>query len=232
MILAKTRSNLRDRVGCIFLKSPRHNSSRTGQRMELHDAIQLMRPAVSAPGGTWADYGAGNGTFSRALAAIIGPEGRVLAVDHDTAALRALRRLEAEASHTRAVIHAVAGDVRNLDGIAELAGVTLDGAVLGNLLHFLPDAEIVLARVAGRVRPGGRVIVIEYDGASPTRWVPYPLSIGRFFAIAESAGLMDAEVVGERRSAYQGKLYCAAAVRRDRDDRSPRSRDETGTVAP
>ena|SRR5687767_5443726 len=181
--------------------------------MQLHEAIELIRPAVDGAGGTWADFGAGKGTFTRALAELIGPAGRVLAIDRDAAALRTLRRLGTESHPTAAAIHVIAADVRAVDHIPELADVALDGVVLGNVLHFLPDAADVLSCVAAHVRPGGRVIVIEYDGVTPSRWVPYPLPISRFFAIAESAGLLNIAVVGERKSAFLGKLYCAAATR-------------------
>jgi ubiquinone/menaquinone biosynthesis C-methylase UbiE len=182
--------------------------------MQLHEAIELIRPAVDRAGGTWADFGAGKGTFTSALAELIGSAGRVLAVDHDAAALRTLRRVGTESHPTAAAIHVIAADVGDVDHIPELAGVALDGVVLGNVLHFLPDAPDVLSRVVAHVRPGGRVIVIEYDGVTPSRWVPYPLPISRFFDIAESAGLLNIAVVGERRSAFHGKLYCAAATRR------------------
>ena len=51
--------------------------------MRAHDAAALIRSAVTEPGGKWADLGAGTGTFSRALATLLGPAGTVYAVDHD-----------------------------------------------------------------------------------------------------------------------------------------------------
>jgi hypothetical protein len=40
--------------------------------MTTADAMALVRPAVATAGGTWADLGAGGGTFTRALAALLG----------------------------------------------------------------------------------------------------------------------------------------------------------------
>jgi ubiquinone/menaquinone biosynthesis C-methylase UbiE len=181
--------------------------------MEVHEAIELIRPAVTTPGGTWADFGAGNGTFTRAVAELIGAAGRVLAVDRNPRALSALRRLQQEFAPASAVIQPVEADVRDVDEVPELAGLDFDGVILGNVLHFLPDAADVLARVTAHVRPGARVVVIEYDGVSSSRWVPFPIPVARFFALANAAGLMNAEVIGERRSAFRGTLYCAAATR-------------------
>ena len=52
------------------------------------DHVGLLRAAVE-PGGTWADIGAGEGAFTLALADLLGPGGRIVAVDRDARALRA-----------------------------------------------------------------------------------------------------------------------------------------------
>jgi SAM-dependent methyltransferase len=85
--------------------------------------------------------------------------------------------------------------------------------LLANALHFVRDAEPVLARVARAVRPGGRVVIVEYDGRPASRWVPYPLPAERLPRLAARAGLGAVAVVGERPSAFSGRLYAAVAVR-------------------
>ncbi|HEX6910991.1 MAG TPA: class I SAM-dependent methyltransferase, partial [Longimicrobium sp.] len=60
--------------------------------MKESDAIDLLRPAVHpSPDARWADLGAGTGVFTRALATLAGPSGRVFAVDVDDGALGAVR---------------------------------------------------------------------------------------------------------------------------------------------
>ena len=53
--------------------------------MNVRDAVQLIAPAVPA-GGRWADLGAGRGTFTAALARLLGPGGTVYAIERDATA--------------------------------------------------------------------------------------------------------------------------------------------------
>lgn len=171
--------------------------------MELRDAIEMLRPAVPARGGFWADLGAGDGTLTTALAHLIGPDGRILAVDRDTSALRRIEIPTIEVNE---------GDLTRIDQIGAL-DTQFDGIVLASVLHFFSDASALLASVSGRIKPSGTLIVIEYEGASRNRWVPYPVSITRLTALAAKAGFTAPEVVSERKSRYHGMLYCAVMQR-------------------
>jgi hypothetical protein len=84
---------------------------------------------------------------------------------------------------------------------------------MANVLHFIPDAAGVLSSVAERLNPGGRVVVIEYEGRRPSRWVPYPVSAARLAELAAAAGLAPPRVVATRPSAYGGELYVAVMSR-------------------
>lgn len=173
--------------------------------MNERDAAALIRAAVPvAPGATWADLGAGTGVFTRALAAILGPGSRVFAVDADE---RALASLRAPASG------AVAVTVRRADVTAPLGLPPLDGVVMANVLHFIPDAAAELALVAAQLAPGGRLVLVEYEGRRPSRWVPYPVSFADFHRLAPGAGLSPPRLVATRASAFGGELYVAVADR-------------------
>jgi SAM-dependent methyltransferase len=171
------------------------------------EALALLRAAVpAADGESWADLGAGKGTFTRALAALVGAEGRVYAVDSDRRALDALRRAGAPAGG--AAVTVLHGDVTRPLGLPPL-----DGALMANVLHFVADAGEVVARVVSQLRPGGRLVLIEYEGRRPGPWVPYPVSVARFGELAADAGLTAPEVAARRPSAYGGELYVAVATR-------------------
>ena len=178
--------------------------------MNTSEAVALIKGAVPKRGGTWADLGAGNGTFTRALAELLGPASRIYAIDRDPAAVTALGRWSA--THAPHVIPVEADFTRPLDvpGLSESA---LDGMLLANALHFVRDADTVLARLVTLLRPGGRVVLVEYDQRAASRWVPYPIPAARLPSLAAAAGLSPPVVTATRPSAYAGILYAAATER-------------------
>jgi SAM-dependent methyltransferase len=180
--------------------------------MTLAEAVHFLRPAVARRAGLWADFGAGRGTFTEALATILGREGTVLAVDRDPESVRALEDLRDLGDARLAAVIAAHGDFADPQSIAELEGRPLDGALFANALHFVADPEAVLRRIAGHIRPAGRIVVIEYERRTANPWVPFPLPAERLRAIAVAAGFSPAEVVARRPSRYHQEMYCAVAT--------------------
>jgi SAM-dependent methyltransferase len=179
-----------------------------GERMETSEAATLIGPAVAAAGGAWADLGAGTGTFTLALARLLGPGGTVYAVDKDHGALSRLAPT-ARTGPGAGVVPVVA------DFRGDLALSGLDGVVMANALHFVPadDQPAVVATVARSLRPGGAFVLVEYDQGRGSPWVPHPVPPARFAALARDAGLGEAREVGRRPSRYGPKdIYAAAAV--------------------
>ena len=177
--------------------------------MRDDEALALLRPAVpDGDGGVWADLGAGTGVFTRALAALLGPEGRVYAIDADARALSALRASAARAPDRPTVT------VREADFTRPLDLPTLDGVLMANALHFARDAGAVLALAASYLRPGGRFVLIEYQGRGPNPWVPHPVPSARFAELAPAAGLAPPTVAATRPSAFGGQIYVAVAMRK------------------
>jgi SAM-dependent methyltransferase len=177
--------------------------------MRHAEAREMLQGAVARGSGTWADLGAGSGTFTVALAQLVGEQGRVIAVDDDPAAMAALRRLSEARASGRAPIVAVQGDIGRLADVPVLGPDPWDGAVLANVLHSFPDPGRVLTDVALRLVAGGSVVVIEYDRVAPSPWVPYPIPADRLVGLAGEARLGEPEVVSERPSRFGGRLYCA-----------------------
>ena len=182
--------------------------------MKHADAIELIRDAVGGRGGVWADLGAGTGTFTRALSAVLGAGSTVFAVDADARAVRALRELSTSTSAGARVI-AVKADFAQplvLPGLVR-GQAQLDGILLANALHFVRDPERVLSRLVEHLRPGGRTIVVEYDRREASEWVPFPIPASRWPRLAESAGLAEPAITATRPSSYSGVLYTAVATR-------------------
>ena len=188
--------------------------------MTTHEALTLIEGAVDARGGVWADLGAGSGVFTRALASLLGPEARIYAVDRDARAVAALRRqLSSDAPNVIAV-HA---DFTQSFALPSLGDHLLDGILLANALHFVRDAAHVLARLISRLRPDGRVVLVEYDRRAANRWVPYPIPQLRLPALAAAAGLSAFTTTAVRPSAYRGVLYAAFARKRQVATIEPRT---------
>ena len=176
--------------------------------MNQAEALALLRAAIpSAESEVWADLGAGGGVFTRALAALVGPAGHVHAVDADERAAAALRRW-GDGMRGGPEVTVLRADIAQ-----PFALPPLDGVVMANVLHFMRDPADVLSRVTAMLRPGGRLVLIEYEGRRAGPWVPYPVSATRFAELAGSAGLTPPRVVTTRPSAFGGELYVAAAAR-------------------
>lgn len=181
--------------------------------MDPSEARELLRPAVVPAAGTWADLGAGRGTFTRALAALLGPGGVVYALDRDRSAVEALRAVVERSPTGRATIRPLEGDFRRLDAVPELADARLDGALFANALHFVAQPESVLRDVAERLRRDRPVVVVEYEGRSSSPWVPHPLPPDRLAGVAQRAGFGSPRIVGRHPSRYRGSMYCAVLER-------------------
>jgi ubiquinone/menaquinone biosynthesis C-methylase UbiE len=175
--------------------------------VDVRDAVELIRAAVPPHPGIWMDVGAGRGTFSLALAQLLGPGSRIYAVDRDAKALAALRR--AAPPGTVITVTADFSQPFEPSGLEQ----PLDGLLCANSLHFVARTEAVLGALASSLRPGGRVVVVEYEQRNATRWVPYPLPPERLAAVARAAGLTAPAITAMRPSAFGGNLYVAVAQR-------------------
>ena len=178
--------------------------------METRDAIRLIEKAVPRSGGVWADLGCGDGTFTLALADRLGADGRIYAVDNDARVLVRLRRRTAN----RAGVISVLADFTRPLALPGYDGA-LDGLLFANALHFVADAESVLAAWVARLSPGGRAVFVEYDRRAANPWVPHPISPARLEEVAAASGLSPPEVTARQPSAFSGDLYAAVAIRPD-----------------
>ncbi len=136
--------------------------------MDHDDHVRLIRGGVEGAGSTWADLGSGTGAFTLALADLLGPSGVIHSVDRDAAALRT----QAEAVHRRFPATTLEQHVGDFTRPLDLP--PLDGLVMANSLHFVRDKAPVLELVRGLLRPGGHLVLVEYDADRGNPWVPFP----------------------------------------------------------
>ena len=177
--------------------------------MTPDETLELLAPAITTRGGVWADLGSGDGTFTRALAELLGPASQIYAVDRDQNALAALERW---AAASQSKIIPIVGDFSLPFDPPRSA--LLDGLLFANSLHYIRDAKGVLTRLIAWLKPNGRVVFVEYDRRTSNPWVPYPIPAADLPALTSAAGLSAPSVVGTRPSIYQGELYVAVADRR------------------
>jgi SAM-dependent methyltransferase len=166
------------------------------------EAADFLAKAVPRTPGVWADLGAGTGMFTRALAHILGPGSTIYAVDRDK---HALAKLERAGTIEGVKLVALVGD---LTSALELPGA-LDGILLANALHYVGEPARVLKQLVKWLRPGGSVVLIEYDRRRANRWVPYPIDSARLPEIAAEAGLSAPVISGTMPSRFAGTMYIA-----------------------
>jgi len=172
--------------------------------MDERVAAELIADAVGEAGSIWADIGAGTGTFTRALRSLLPSESRIYAIDNDPQSVVELRHIG------NGVIPVEADFSRDIAWPGASAP-PLDGMLLANSLHFVRDPDLVLRRLVRLVRPGGRVVIVEYDRRAANPWVPYPIRSRRWPVLAEDAGLTNVRVTARTPSQYTGELYVGVA---------------------
>lgn len=129
------------------------------RRLTQHPA-ELLRPYVRA-GMTVLEPGPGMGFFTLDLARLVGPSGRVVAVDVQRKMLQALKRRAAKAGVAeRLDVRLAAPDSL---GTADLAG-QVDFALAFAMVHELPAGHPFFDELAAVAKPGAQVLLAEPRG--------------------------------------------------------------------
>lgn len=173
--------------------------------MEHADHVNLLRPAGIKAGGSWADLGAGSGAFTFALRELTGPAANIFAVDKERASLDELEREYGSRFGTAANLHVLAGDFS-----MGLKLPVLDGILMANSLHFFRDPVKVLEHVRSYLKPGGALLLVEYNVDAGNPWVPYPLSYGTYRRLVLQAGFTEPRLLATIPSRFLKEFYSAA----------------------
>lgn len=144
-------------VGCYNWRGP-------GFRPTGPEMPRLRQELALAPGISVADVGAGRGEMTAALAAEIGPSGRVYATEIDPEALEEIRARVA------------AADLRNVTIVQARARETglptgcCDAVVLRRVYHHLSDPAATNLDLLRALRPGGVLAIIDFPPMLSWRW--------------------------------------------------------------
>jgi ubiquinone/menaquinone biosynthesis C-methylase UbiE len=132
---------------------------------ELVDAMHFLEREVKLRTGMRViELGAGSsGHFIFPAAHLIGPEGKIYAVDILPSAISSLKsraRLEGVTN-----VHLIHADIEHSSGMTRVASGSMDVVLLCNILFQVKERALVMREAARMVKPGGVVAVIEWKTA-------------------------------------------------------------------
>jgi ubiquinone/menaquinone biosynthesis C-methylase UbiE len=130
-------------------------------RQREEDSATLIKVLDVKPGQTVCDLGCGNGFYSLKLARLVGPQGKVLAVDIQPQMLEFLRqRASAERLQN---IQPVLGTLVD----PKLPEESVDLVLLVDVYHEFSHPEHMLGAIRRSLKPSGRVALVEFRAEDP-----------------------------------------------------------------
>ena len=121
----------------------------------------LLKALALTPGMVVADIGAGTGYLSRRMAQVLGNSGSVLAVDVQPEMIGILTKLSQQQGLS--IIKPSLG----AEDDVKLPPDVLDLAIMVDVYHELAYPYEVLASIVRALKPGGRLVFIEYRAEDP-----------------------------------------------------------------
>jgi len=134
-------------------------------------------------GAVVADIGAGSGYMTVRLARRVGPEGRVYANDLQPQMLELLKRRLAHDHIANVVLVQGAADDPKLPAAA------FDLELMVDVYHELSQPQAMLRRLREALKPGGRLVLLEYRKEDPS----IPIRIEHKMSVAEARMEVEAE---------------------------------------
>ena len=136
-----------------------------------------------AKGASVADIGAGSGFITERLSARVGPTGRVFANDLQPQMLQILGRRLAQRKITNVTLVQGTSDDPKLDP------ASVDLEIMVDVYHELSQPQAMLRRLRAALKPGGRLVLLEYRKEDPT----IPIKFEHKMSVAEAKMELEAE---------------------------------------
>jgi len=148
---------------------------------EVYDRrFEVLNAAAVKPGMAVADIGAGTGLYTRLLSPLVGPQGKVYAVD---IARNFVDNIVREAREQQ--LSNIEGIV-NTDRDTGLSANSIDLALTVDTYHHFEYPQDMLASIHRALRAGGRLIVIDFrKHEHASLWVQGHVRAGRHSVIDE-----------------------------------------------
>jgi ubiquinone/menaquinone biosynthesis C-methylase UbiE len=125
------------------------------------------------PGTRVADLGAGDGTFTVALARLVGSSGHVYATELDKERLAEIRQAAAEAALSNVTV--IEGAVARTNLPEACCDVLLSRVVY----HHLTEPAAINTDIFRALRPGGRLLIIDFEPGGIMNWIGRPETADR-----------------------------------------------------
>lgn len=126
------------------------------------DPENNIKQFALAPGMQVADFGAGSGFYSMAIARAVSPGGKVFAVDIQKDLLEKLRNGAKQNKLNN--IDIVWGDLEHLGG-TKLRESSMDAVTVCNLLFQIENKDALCLEIKRILRTNGRVLVVDWAGS-------------------------------------------------------------------
>ncbi len=121
----------------------------------------LLRELNLKPGMSVMDVGAGTGYYSRRMASLVAPTGKIFAIDVQPEMVSMLATLAKQAPYAN--VKPILGSAKSValsDGVADLA-------IMVDVYHELEFPVETLASIKRALKPGGKVVFVEYRAEDP-----------------------------------------------------------------
>jgi ubiquinone/menaquinone biosynthesis C-methylase UbiE len=125
------------------------------------------------PGTRVADLGAGDGTFAVALARRVGSSGHVYATELDDEQLAEIRQAATQAGLSNVTV------IKGAVSRTNLPEACCDALFSRVVYHHLTEPMAINADIFRALRPGGRLVIIDFEPGGIMNWISRPETADR-----------------------------------------------------